>query len=240
MHSARRCITVPITKPSAWTTGCGLVSAISPETESYFVFDKRKTASRFSSADAKLAGFAVRGLTWFQRQLFISHGLHVAQQPLTSTERRVLQLLLTEKSEKQIADAMGQSPPHNSRLREGDLPQVQCEKPGGADGDMAVARLIVRRTAKPVVTSTLNLGIVPHRPPEEKKCKMAALRYVPVSSSALRRVGLGHLAGGDSPRGSPWNGWGWDCRPHSSQLNRALHAHHHVNSAFQLQSCCQR
>jgi DNA-binding CsgD family transcriptional regulator len=85
-------------------------SPISPETESYFVFDKRKTASRFSRTDAKLAGFAVRGLTWFQRQLFISHGLHVAQQPLTSTERRILQLLLTEKSEKQIADAMCQSP----------------------------------------------------------------------------------------------------------------------------------
>ncbi len=28
----------------------------------------------------------------------------------------------------------------------------------------------------------------------------------PFANPALRRVGLGHLAGGDSPRGSPWNG----------------------------------
>jgi len=30
-----------------------------------------------------------------------------------------------------------------------------------------------------------------------------------LDAPALRRVGLGHLAGGDSPRGSPWNGCGW-------------------------------
>jgi hypothetical protein len=32
---------------------------------------------------------------------------------------------------------------------------------------------------------------------------------VNLDNPALRRVGLGHLAGGDSPRGSPWNG----CQP---------------------------
>ena len=31
----------------------------------------------------------------------------------------------------------------------------------------------------------------------------------PFANPPLRRVGLGHLAGGDSPRGSPWNGCGW-------------------------------
>jgi hypothetical protein len=29
-----------------------------------------------------------------------------------------------------------------------------------------------------------------------------------VDPQALRRIGLGHLAGGDSPRGPPWNGCG--------------------------------
>jgi DNA-binding CsgD family transcriptional regulator len=85
-------------------------SPISDEAESCFVFDKRHTLSRFSEADAELAGYAVRGLTWFQRQLFYSHGLLVAQEPLTAMERQVVQLLLTDKSEKEIAVELGQSP----------------------------------------------------------------------------------------------------------------------------------
>ncbi len=31
-----------------------------------------------------------------------------------------------------------------------------------------------------------------------------------LDAPASRRVGLGHLTGGDSPRGSPWNGCGWE------------------------------
>jgi hypothetical protein len=40
---------------------------------------------------------------------------------------------------------------------------------------------------------------------------------------ALRRVGLGHLAGGDSPRGSPWNGCGWAAETLNGVVNHALH-----------------
>jgi len=82
---------------------------ISPETESYFVFNRRGTAALFSEADAELAGFALRGLSWFHRQMFYSHGLLVAQEPLTPTQREVLQLLLSDKTEREIATELGQS-----------------------------------------------------------------------------------------------------------------------------------
>jgi DNA-binding CsgD family transcriptional regulator len=83
-------------------------SPISPETEGYFVFS-RGDGKQFSDADAALAGVTLRGLTWFHRQMFYSHGLLIAQEPLTPTQRVVLHRLLSDKSEKQIADGMGQS-----------------------------------------------------------------------------------------------------------------------------------
>jgi DNA-binding CsgD family transcriptional regulator len=82
---------------------------ISPETEAYFVFNRRATSVLFSEADAELAGFALRGLSWFHRLLFYSHGLLVAQEPLTPAQRDVLQLLLSSKTEKEIANELGQS-----------------------------------------------------------------------------------------------------------------------------------
>ena len=45
----------------------------------------------------------------------------------------------------------------------------------------------------------------------------------PFANPALRRVGLGHLAGGDSPRGSPWNGCGWAAETLNGVVNHALH-----------------
>jgi hypothetical protein len=43
-----------------------------------------------------------------------------------------------------------------------------------------------------------------------------------LDASALRRVGLGHLAGGDSPRGSPWNGCGWAAETLYGVVNHAV------------------
>lgn len=85
-----------------------VASPISPETEAYFVFNRQGT-ERFSEADAALAGFALRGLSWFHRQLFFSHGLLVAQDPLTPMQREVLRLLLSKKTEKEIAAELSQS-----------------------------------------------------------------------------------------------------------------------------------
>jgi DNA-binding CsgD family transcriptional regulator len=78
----------------------------SEDAESFFIFDRRNRSKRFTAADAQLAGHALRGIMWFHRQLLLTHCLLVAQNPLTPTERKVLQLLLTARSEKQIAQAM--------------------------------------------------------------------------------------------------------------------------------------
>lgn len=87
-----------------------VVFPVSQDAELYFVFDKHRTKDRFTIRNAKLAGDVIRGLKWFHRQLLCSHGLLVAQSPLTPTERQVVQLLLTDKSEKQIAAELSQSP----------------------------------------------------------------------------------------------------------------------------------
>lgn len=55
---------------------------------------------------ARLA-HALRGIKWFHRQLLLGHGLLLASAPLTPTEQRVLHLLLTDASEKQIAHRLG-------------------------------------------------------------------------------------------------------------------------------------
>lgn len=82
---------------------------INPETEAYFVFNRHQTATRFSDMDAELASFTLRGLNWFHRQMFYSHGLLMAQEPLTLMQREVLQLLLSDKTEKEIATELDQS-----------------------------------------------------------------------------------------------------------------------------------
>jgi DNA-binding CsgD family transcriptional regulator len=49
-------------------------------------------------------------LRWFYRQQLLSHGLLIADTPLTATERRVLLGLLDGKTEKAVAGILGQSP----------------------------------------------------------------------------------------------------------------------------------
>ncbi|QOZ71911.1 helix-turn-helix transcriptional regulator [Bradyrhizobium arachidis] len=74
-----------------------------------FVF--RDTQSpRFSAQDAQRLGFVMRALRWFCRQQLLSHGLLIAEAPLTPAERRVLLALLDGDTEKQIAQRLDQSP----------------------------------------------------------------------------------------------------------------------------------
>ena len=54
-----------------------------------------------------LLRYALRGIKWFHRHLMLSYGLLMASTPLTQTEQRVLQLLLTEATEQRIADQLG-------------------------------------------------------------------------------------------------------------------------------------
>lgn len=74
-----------------------------------FIF-RDAQAPRFSAQDGQRLGFVMRGLRWFNRQQLLSHGLLVADAPLTPAERRVLLALLDGHIEKEIAQSLNQSP----------------------------------------------------------------------------------------------------------------------------------
>jgi DNA-binding CsgD family transcriptional regulator len=74
-----------------------------------FVF-RDAQAPRFSVEDGQRLGFVMRGLRWFHRHQLLSHGLLIANAPLTPAERRVLLALLDGNTEKQIAQRLDQSP----------------------------------------------------------------------------------------------------------------------------------
>jgi len=82
---------------------------VNADAESFLLVDRYK-GDRFTAAEADTLGFAMRGLKWFHRELLLSNGLLMAQEPLTATERRIVHLLLTEHGEREIATAMRQSP----------------------------------------------------------------------------------------------------------------------------------
>lgn len=77
---------------------------INQDAESYFGFHFKEA---LTEEQAQLLAFALRGIKWFHRQLMLNHGLLVASSPLMPRERDVLNLLLTEASEKEIADTLG-------------------------------------------------------------------------------------------------------------------------------------
>lgn len=72
--------------------------------ESHFGFYSRKT---FTDEEIALLAYALRGIKWFHRDLMLSQGLLMAASPLTVAERRVLQLLLTDASEKRVGQQLG-------------------------------------------------------------------------------------------------------------------------------------
>lgn len=77
---------------------------LNEDCESHFGFYSRKT---FTDEEIALLAYALRGIKWFHRRLMLSHGLLMASSPLTPAERKVLQLLLTDASEKHIAHQVG-------------------------------------------------------------------------------------------------------------------------------------
>lgn len=83
---------------------------INADTESFFLLDRMTGHRPFTDADAEVLAEVMRGLKWFHRELLLSHGLILADHPLTSMERRIVALLLTERTEKEIAQELSQSP----------------------------------------------------------------------------------------------------------------------------------
>jgi DNA-binding CsgD family transcriptional regulator len=76
---------------------------VSKMAEGYYGFLRLRPNDPFTEAQCDIALYAMRGLTWFHRQVMLAEGLLVARSPLSPMERRVLSLLLTEQSEKAIA-----------------------------------------------------------------------------------------------------------------------------------------
>jgi len=83
---------------------------VSAMAEGYYGFLRMRPDAPFSAEARDVALYAMRGLTWFHRQLLLAHGLLVARSPLSPIERRVLSLLLTEQPEKTMATSLGVSP----------------------------------------------------------------------------------------------------------------------------------
>ena len=81
---------------------------LNADTESIFLIDRTRPG-HFQKKDASLAGTSLRAIRGFHRRLFLSRGLHIAEKPLSPVFQRIVRLLLSGKSEKEIASSMDQS-----------------------------------------------------------------------------------------------------------------------------------
>jgi DNA-binding CsgD family transcriptional regulator len=81
---------------------------VNEDAESYFGWYRAGSLHRepFSELERDIVSYALRALKWFHRQVMLFHGLLVADAPLTPVERRLVSLLLTELSEKEIAQEL--------------------------------------------------------------------------------------------------------------------------------------
>jgi DNA-binding CsgD family transcriptional regulator len=87
-----------------------VVAPVAAVAEGYYGFLRARPDDRFTGIQRDTALYAMRGLTWFHRQTMLAYGLLVARSPLTPAERRVLALLLSDKSEKEMAAQLDLSP----------------------------------------------------------------------------------------------------------------------------------
>ncbi len=88
-----------------------VVCPVNADVESCFAFDRsgHPGGAHFTRADADRALHLLRSIRWFHRRLILSRGVPAGGTPCTPAERRALDLLLTGRSEKEIADALGLS-----------------------------------------------------------------------------------------------------------------------------------
>jgi DNA-binding CsgD family transcriptional regulator len=84
---------------------------VNADVESGFIFDRLERSGKggFTADDQERAAFLLQGINWFHRRLVLSRGITAGRSPCTPAERKTLALLLTGKTEKEIADALGVS-----------------------------------------------------------------------------------------------------------------------------------
>ena len=85
------------------------VCPVNEDAEVYIGVFRPATDPRFSAAERDIVAELLRGLKWYFRQLLLSHGLCLANAPLTPAEREVVRLLLGGGGEREIAAELGQS-----------------------------------------------------------------------------------------------------------------------------------
>ncbi|MGC4013352.1 MAG: hypothetical protein QM755_02370 [Luteolibacter sp.] len=88
---------------------CIVFFPVNDDYESMFNFQRVGVARDFTAAEEAIAAYALRGIKWFHRQVALSYGLLLAETPLTPIQRQISRLLLTERSEKQIAAEIGRT-----------------------------------------------------------------------------------------------------------------------------------
>lgn len=82
---------------------------VNQDAESWFGVHRKVGRGRFTEAERDDMAGALRGIKWFHRQIMLSHGLLVADAPLTAAERKVLHLFFTGLPEKLIAERLERS-----------------------------------------------------------------------------------------------------------------------------------
>jgi len=85
------------------------VFPVNQDAESLFCFDRIHQRRHFTEQHEHLVAQTLRGIKWFHRQLLLNHGLLVGKTPLSPAHRRLLAKLLSNKSEKEIAELLGLS-----------------------------------------------------------------------------------------------------------------------------------
>jgi len=82
---------------------------LNEDAELYIGVNRGLEQHPFSEEDVDTLSFTLKGLKWFHRLQMLGEGLGIVSQPLTPTERKVLEGLLRGLSEKRVAAEYGQS-----------------------------------------------------------------------------------------------------------------------------------
>lgn len=82
-----------------------VVTPLGTDVESWFGFQRMgHPEPQFGEAERATLATAMRPLRWFNQRIALQYGLRVADKPLTPTERRILNALLSDRTEQQVAD----------------------------------------------------------------------------------------------------------------------------------------
>lgn len=94
-------------KPFEMRDAIYVVTPVGDNVESWMAFERNGfDKPLYGAYERELLAYAMQPMKWFHRQLILRQGVHLAEEPLTDSERRVLNGLLTEKTEQEIADEL--------------------------------------------------------------------------------------------------------------------------------------